>query len=218
MFGVPRGVPESHVRGPIIQHAGVVYGSSARLASFWVVADICFNIPTGCEDMGAFQLFHRTGQSGVFTYLTYYNFPQGLCGLPQALGQLWFPGGDLPVGAKCANIPTPPGQPVLGSKAFIPRVGVGWGTYQPKEIFNGGDPSGMVRGIAWTDWGKPDSYGYGKTYIFKPNGGYYPGSVTAELRAFDLGRCTPSGPHLRASRRPRAVSTRRQARPVVRVG
>ena len=194
VFGVPAGVPESHVKGPIIEHAGVIHGSSPSLGSYWVVADICFNTPTGCEDMGAFQLFHRDGQSGDFTYLTDYNFPQGLCGLPSALGQRWFPGGDLPMGAKCANVPAPAGQPVLGSKAFIPRVGVGWGTYQPREIFNGGDPSGMVHGITWTDWGKADAYGYGKTYIFKQNGGYYPGSVTAELRAYDLGRCVPNGP------------------------
>ena len=194
VFGVPAGVPESHIRGPIIEHAGVIYGSSASADSYWVVADVCFDIPTGCEDMGAFQLFQRDGQSGAFTYLTYSNFPPGLCGIPQALGQMWFPGGDLPVGAKCADVATPAGQPVLGSKAFIPRLGVGWGTYQPREIFNGGDPSGMVHGITWTYWGQPQAYGYGKTYIFKPNGGYYPGGVTAELRAYDLGRCTPNGP------------------------
>ncbi len=193
VFGVPAGVPESHIRGPIIEHAGVIYGSSASADSYWVVADVCFDIPTGCEDMGAFQLFQRDGQSGAFTYLTYSNFPPGLCGIPQALGQMWFPGGDLPVGAKCADVATPAGQPVLGSKAFIPRLGVGWGTYQPREIFNGGDPSGMVHGITWTYWGQPQAYGYGKTYIFKPNGGYYPGGVTAELRAYDLGRCTPNG-------------------------
>jgi hypothetical protein len=194
VFGVPAGVPESHIKGPIIEHAGVIYESSASAGSYWVVADICFDIPTGCEDMGAFQLFQRDGQSGDFTYLTYSDFPRGLCGIPQALGQRWFPGGDLPLGAKCANVAATPGQPVLGSNVFIPRTGVGWGTYQPKEIFNGGDPAGMVHGISWTYWGQPEAYGYGKTYIFKPNGGYYPGSVAAELRAYDLGRCTPNGP------------------------
>ena len=194
VFGVPAGVPERRIKGPFIEHAGVIYGSSASAGSYWVVADICFDIPTGCEDMGAFQLFHRTGQSGDFTYLTYSNFPRGLCGIPQPLGQMWFPDGDLPMGAKCADVPTVRGQPVLGSDVFIPRVGVGWGTYQPREIFNGGDPSGMVHGITWVYWGQPEAYGYGQTYIFKPKGGYYPGSVRAELRAYDLGRCTPNGP------------------------
>jgi hypothetical protein len=194
VFGVAAGVPESHIRGPIIEHAGVVHGGSASANSYWVVADICFDIPTGCEDMGAFQLFQREGQAGGFNYLTYSNFPLGLCGIPQALGQRWFPGGDLPLGAKCANVAGTPGQPVLGSKVFIPRIGVGWGTYQPKVIFNGGDPSGRVQAITWSYWGQPDAYGYGTTYIFKPTGGYYPDGVTAELRAYDLGRCTPNGP------------------------
>ena len=72
----------------------------------------------------------------------------------------------------------------------------------------------MVHGITWTYWGQPQAYGYGKTYIFKPNGGYYPGGVTAELRAYDLGRCTPNGPlAYQLLGRPRAVSTGRQARP-----
>jgi len=32
---------------------------------------------------------------------------------------------------------------VLGAKAFA-RSGTGWGTAEPKEIFNGGDPSGQA--------------------------------------------------------------------------
>jgi hypothetical protein len=194
VFGVPAGLPESHVRGPSIGYAGVVYASPASADSYWVIASICFDIPTGCEDGGAFQLFHRVGQSGDFTYLTYFNFPRGLCGIPGALAKLWFPGGTYPMGEHCPGAGTAPDQPVLGSKAFLPRIGVGWGTYKPSEIFNGGDPSGMVTKIAWTGWGKPEAIGYGKTFIFEPKGGYYPGSVTAELRAFDLGHCTPGGP------------------------
>ena len=83
---------------------------------------------------------------------------------------------------------------MLGSKAFAGRNGVGWGTYRPREIFNGGDPSGLVQTITWRSWGKPEAYGNGKTYIFKPTGGYYPGSVNIELRASNLGHCTSSGP------------------------
>jgi hypothetical protein len=71
---------------------------------------------------------------------------------------------------------------------------VGWGTYKPPEIFNGGDPSGMVSGIHWKDWGKKDAKGIGKTSIFMPGGGYYPGLVSADLRTSDLGHCTAGGP------------------------
>ncbi|HXW79341.1 MAG TPA: hypothetical protein VEJ84_07565 [Acidimicrobiales bacterium] len=84
--------------------------------------------------------------------------------------------------------------PVLGSKSFAGPPGVGWGTYKPAEVFNGGDPSGMVKSITWTGWGTAQAVGYGQTYIFKPGGGYYAGSVRAELRASALGHCAPGGP------------------------
>lgn len=189
VFGVPAGLPESHVVGPTIEHAGVIYASSPSADSYWVVADICFDIPTGCEDAGAYQVFHREGSGGAYTYMDI-----DLCVIPPALARLWFPGGQYPMGERCTKVAAAPRQPVLGSTSFIPRIGVGWGMYKPSEIFNGGDPSGMIDGISWTGWGMPEAIGYGKTYIFKPNGGYYPGSVTAELRALDLGHCSAGGP------------------------
>ncbi len=84
--------------------------------------------------------------------------------------------------------------PVLGSKAFEGRGGVGWGTYRPTEIYNGGDPSGMVIHIAWADWGKRRAIGYGLANVFKPDGGYFPRPLRSELQAFDLGHCTARGP------------------------
>ncbi len=82
---------------------------------------------------------------------------------------------------------------VLGAKAFAP-IGVGFGTVKPKEIFNGGDPSGLVQNITWTHWGSSTATATGKTSIFKPHGGYYPGLVRADLRASRLGHCTAHGP------------------------
>ena len=84
--------------------------------------------------------------------------------------------------------------PLLGSKSFAGRAGVGWGNYEPVEIFNGGDPSGMVNAISWTSWGKAVATGYGKGYIFKPGGGYYASPVQVELRATFLGHCSTAGP------------------------
>jgi hypothetical protein len=84
--------------------------------------------------------------------------------------------------------------PVLGSKEFAAPSGSGWGTYKPAEIYNGGDPSGMVKDIVWSHWGDATATGIGKTWIFKSSGGYYPGMVTAELRTTNLGHCTAKGP------------------------
>ncbi len=80
-------------------------------------------------------------------------------------------------------------DPVLGARAFAAPYGKGWGTAEPKEIFNGGDPSGSVRNIRWTGWGNPSAIGYGWNPLFKPHGGYYRKPGRVELRATALGRC-----------------------------
>ena len=80
-------------------------------------------------------------------------------------------------------------NPVLGAKAFAAPYGEGWGTAEPSEIFNGGDPSGSVRNIKWTGWGNPSAIGYGLNPIFKPHGGYYRKPARIELRATALGKC-----------------------------
>lgn len=80
-------------------------------------------------------------------------------------------------------------NPVLGAKAFAAPYGKGFGTAEPKEIFNGGDPSGSVRDIKWTGWGNPSAIGYGLNPIFKAHGGYYRKPARIELRATALGKC-----------------------------
>ncbi len=89
---------------------------------------------------------------------------------------------------------SPSTVPVLGSRSFAQPAGVGWGTVEPLEIFNGGDPSGMVVAIDWTGWGTAVAYGYGESSIYEPTGGYFPGLVKVELRATTLGHCTAGGP------------------------
>jgi hypothetical protein len=97
---------------------------------------------------------------------------------------------------------------VLGSSAFAAPDGAGWGKPHPSEIFNGGDPSGLVTHIQWSSWGGATASGHGLNAIFKPNGGYYGKLVTIELHAYDKGRCTAHGPI--AYRR---LSVREPARP-----
>lgn len=97
---------------------------------------------------------------------------------------------------------------VLGSSAFAGPAGAGWGKPHPSEIFNGGDPSGLVRHIQWSSWGAASATGHGLNAIFKPDGGYYRKLVTIELHAYDKGRCTAHGPI--AYRR---LSVREPARP-----
>jgi hypothetical protein len=79
--------------------------------------------------------------------------------------------------------------PVLGSKAFSAPFGSGFGTAEPIDVFNGGDPSGEVSKIHWTGWGNPTAIGTGLNPIFKPHGGYYRAPGRVELRATKLGKC-----------------------------
>ena len=77
----------------------------------------------------------------------------------------------------------------LGSASFAAPHGEGWGTAHPAKIYNGGDPSGLVKEIQWTSWGGRTATGYGLGWIFKPGGGYYGRPVLVELRAQGLGHC-----------------------------
>jgi hypothetical protein len=97
--------------------------------------------------------------------------------------------------------------PVLGKKGLMP-YGTGWGSAHPREIFNGGAPSGGVRHIHWRHWGAATATGSGRAPTYRPGGGYYAKLVRVQLRATRLGRC-PGG-HRRAYTR---LIVREQTRP-----
>lgn len=100
--------------------------------------------------------------------------------------------GTQPTSTRQISTPAP-ATVVLGADSFAPH-GDGFGTAQPTDIFNGGDPSGHVSQIHWTGWGSALAFGTGMSSIFKPQGGYYPQLVAVQLRADRLGSCSPSGP------------------------
>jgi hypothetical protein len=77
---------------------------------------------------------------------------------------------------------------VLGSRLYAP-FGKGFGTVAPTEIYNGGVPSGDVKGIVWQDWGQSAATGQGLTSVYAPEGGYYPDPGAIQLRAQGIGRC-----------------------------
>jgi hypothetical protein len=111
-------------------------------------------------------------------------------GVVAALASLVAFGGNAAASASSTKVRTP----VLGQKGFGAPSATGWGTSKPKEFFNGGDPSGHVGTITWRRWGGRAATGTGRGVIFMPEGGYYPGTVKIDLRAFNLGHCTSSGP------------------------
>ena len=79
---------------------------------------------------------------------------------------------------------------VLGSSRFFSGSDDrGFGTVQPRRIYNGGDGLGLVVEITWRHWGQPAAYGIGKGSALATNGGYYRKAVTVKLRAQGLGAC-----------------------------
>jgi hypothetical protein len=86
-----------------------------------------------------------------------------------------------------------PRKVVLGSASYASPYGRGWGKEKPSTIFNGGDPSGLVKKIRWTKWGRSVSYASGLNSIFKPQGGYYRKQVVVKLRASRLRSCPGGG-------------------------
>jgi hypothetical protein len=87
---------------------------------------------------------------------------------------------------------------VLGAPAFAPN-GKGWGTEEPAEIFNGGDPSGLIAEVRWASWGGATASGVGRNPIFKPHGGYFRKPVAIQLKASGLGRCAGKPAYTRLS-------------------
>jgi hypothetical protein len=66
----------------------------------------------------------------------------------------------------------------------------GYGLAKPNTIFNGGDPTGLVRHIHWTSWGGPKATGSGVAEYVGPHQDVAGGTEqSARVVAFHLGVC-----------------------------
>ena len=85
--------------------------------------------------------------------------------------------------------PTTP-APTLGQLAGVFAHGQGFGQVEPSTIFNGGDPTGLVKHISWQSWGAAKAIGYGKAEYVGPNQSVATGrQKPATVVAFHLGAC-----------------------------
>jgi len=82
-----------------------------------------------------------------------------------------------------------PDDVVLGSPDLYAPIARGFGTAEPRRIYNGGAASGLVRKISWKHWGAPTAKGEGQGFQYKPEGGYYDKPVRVKLRAKRIGQC-----------------------------
>jgi hypothetical protein len=80
--------------------------------------------------------------------------------------------------------------PALGQLAGVFAHGQGFGQVEPSTIFNGGDPTGLVKHISWQSWGAAKAIGYGKAEYVGPNQSVATGrQKPATVVAFHLGTC-----------------------------
>ena len=67
----------------------------------------------------------------------------------------------------------------------------GYGHVKPRTIFNGGDPTGLVKNITWTSWGGRRAIGNGTSLWVGPHQIVAQGHFEkgARIVLFHLGRC-----------------------------
>jgi hypothetical protein len=80
--------------------------------------------------------------------------------------------------------------PTLGRLVGDFLNGNGFGQVKPTTVFNGGDPTGLVSGVAWKSWGGATATGTGISDYVGPDQSVAGGSQEpASVVAFDLGTC-----------------------------
>ena len=80
--------------------------------------------------------------------------------------------------------------PTLGQLAGDFAHGEGFGQVKPSEVFNGGDPTGLLAHVVWTSWGGAQATGTGTGEYLGPNQTVAQGTEeSATVVAFDLGTC-----------------------------
>ncbi len=90
--------------------------------------------------------------------------------------------------ANAATAATP--EPTLGLLTGTFSHGSGFGQVRPKEVYNGGDPTGLVTSITWRGWGQAQAVGTGRSVWVGPNQSVAQGTIeSVRIVAFDLGTC-----------------------------
>lgn len=159
----------------------------------WVFLVALFSVLAACTAGGTGGTSHRPAGSDIAAGTT-------TTGSPGRTPTTSAPGGGTTspavVGTTTTDTPgattTASGVPTLGRRAglFASSDAVGFGSVEPAEIFNGGDPTGLVTHIVWHSWGGPDASGTGRSDYVGPGRSVADGqeeSVT--VVAFELGQC-----------------------------
>jgi hypothetical protein len=89
-----------------------------------------------------------------------------------------------------ASASPPAAVPTLGRPTGVFAHGQGFGQVRPAEIFNGGDPTGLVTHVVWKSWGGARAVATGISDYVGPNQSVAEGRAEpAAVVAFKLGTC-----------------------------
>lgn len=193
-----------HSRLPSSAYTGLVSGQTyyaydPATATYWAGAGLLpspssLRAQVSTQDDGSYLLFRRaagTAWTAQDVGLAGIGGTKCPTSVPSSVLALWHWAARTCRPAALASTMAPSTVPTLGRLAGnFAHAGKGFGQVRPSEIFNGGDPTGLVSHVVWTSWGRPKTVGTGWSDDVGPNQRVSTGTEEpATVVAFNLGTC-----------------------------
>ena len=175
------------------------YAYDPATATYWAGAALApspssLRAQVSTQDDGSYLLFRRPpGQPWSAEDVGLAGIGGTTCSLSVPATVLavwrWAPGSCRP-GSEATTVARSP-DPTLGQPAGdFALAARGFGQIEPSEIFNGGDPTGLVAHVVWSSWGGPDAVAAGISEYVEPNQIVAAGTEEpVTVVAFHLGTC-----------------------------
>jgi hypothetical protein len=191
------GLPASDYTGLV--SGETFYGYDWATATYWAGAGLLpspssLRAQVSAQDDGSYLLFRRrAGRAWTAQDVGLAGFGGTKCptSVPASVLAVWnWAAGSCRPAVLTSAVP-PLAVPTLGWPAGdFAQAGKGFGQVKPSEIFNGGDPTGLVTHIVWKSWGGPEAVGTGINDYVGPNQNVSAGTEEpATVVAFNLGTC-----------------------------
>jgi hypothetical protein len=175
------------------------YAYDPATATYWAGAGLLpssssLRAQVSVQDDGSYVLFHRrAGAAWTAADVGQVDIGGTKCSILVPASVLavwnWAAGSCRP--AVLAPVVMPSAVPTLGRPAgSFAQAGKGFGQVEPSEVFNGGDPTGLLTHVVWKSWGGREAAGTGISDYVGPNQNVSAGTEEpATVVAFNLGTC-----------------------------
>lgn len=191
------GLPASAYTGLV--SGETYYAYDPATATYWAGAGLSpspssLRAQVSAQDDGSYLLFRRpagTAWTAQDVGLAGIGGTKCPTAVPASVLAVWnWAAGSCRPAALASNV-APSAVPTLGRLAGdFAQAGKGFGQVEPSEIFNGGDPTGLLTHVVWKSWGAPEAVGTGISDYVGPNQNISTGTEQpATVVAFNLGIC-----------------------------